>query len=50
LYNLKRDPDELRNVAAEHPKLAAEFRRKILAHVDGGWPVTKGTFAAVVEG
>lgn len=49
LYDLKRDPDELRNVAAEHPKLAAEFRRKILAHVDGGWPVTKGTFAAVVE-
>jgi hypothetical protein len=49
LYSVERDPDELRNVAAENSKLTAEFRARILAHVDGGWAVTKGSFAEIVE-
>jgi arylsulfatase A-like enzyme len=49
LYDVRKDPEELRNVTAQHPQLTAEFRRKVMAHVDAGWTMTKGTFAKTVE-
>lgn len=50
LYDLKRDRDELRNIAEEHPKLVAEFRQRVKLHVAESWATTtKGTFASVAD-
>jgi arylsulfatase A-like enzyme len=45
LYDLKRDPDELENIAERNPTLVKDFRAKLKQHVEAGWPATKGTFA-----
>ncbi len=45
LYDLRRDPLELRNVAEQHPTEAREFRARLKEHVAGGWAITRGTFA-----
>jgi arylsulfatase A-like enzyme len=45
LYDLKRDPLELRNAIAAHPAVAKEMRSRLLAHVEEGWAITRGTFA-----
>jgi len=37
LYDLRRDPDELRDVAAEHPEELARLRVE-LARLRAGWP------------
>ncbi len=45
LYKLANDPLELKNVAADHPSVVEDFRAQLKRHVDGGWSITKGTFA-----
>jgi arylsulfatase A-like enzyme len=49
LYNLQKDPLELNEVSAQNPAVLKEFREKLKRHVDGGWAVTKGTFATVLS-
>jgi arylsulfatase A-like enzyme len=49
LYNLQKDPLELDEVAAKHPAVVAEFREKLKRHVDGGWGITRGSFATVLS-
>jgi arylsulfatase A-like enzyme len=48
LYDLRRDPLELSNVAPENEKLCREFRRRLKAYTDNGWGVTRGSFAETV--
>ncbi|MEO7143148.1 MAG: sulfatase-like hydrolase/transferase, partial [Bryobacteraceae bacterium] len=45
LYDVRKDPEELKNIAAEHPATAKEFRAKMKTYVDSGWAITRGTFA-----
>lgn len=45
LYDLKDDPEELKNVLESNPVVAAEYRAKLKRYVDGGWQITKGSFA-----
>ena len=45
LYNLRKDPLELHNVADEHPAELKEYRTRLRHHVDSGWSITRGTFA-----
>jgi arylsulfatase A-like enzyme len=45
LYDVKRDPDELKNVAEQNPAAVQEFRARLKEYVDAGWSVTRGTFA-----
>ena len=45
LYNVRKDPLELKNIAAENPTVAEEFRGQLNRHVEGGWQITRGTFA-----
>lgn len=49
LYNAAKDPLELEEVAAQNPAVAKEFRERLRQYVDGGWAVTKGTFATVLS-
>ena len=49
LYNLQKDPLELQEVAEKYPAVVAEMRAKLKSHVDGGWSITKGTFATVLS-
>jgi arylsulfatase A-like enzyme len=49
LYDLKRDPDELRDLAVEHPKLVAEFRGRVQQFISENSESTKGTFATIAE-
>jgi arylsulfatase A-like enzyme len=49
LYNVRRDPLELEDVAAQNPAVVKEFHQKLKQHVDGGWEVTRGTFAKVIS-
>jgi len=50
LYDLRKDPLELSNVAGAHPALVKEFRTKLQRHVDEGWALTRGSFATVLRG
>jgi arylsulfatase A-like enzyme len=45
LYDVRRDPNELADVAATNPKVVAAFRARLKDHVNSGWTVTRGTFA-----
>jgi len=45
LYDVRKDPKELNNVAAENPSVVAEYRARLKDHVDSGWTITRGTFA-----
>jgi arylsulfatase A-like enzyme len=45
LYDVRRDPQELTNVAPANPKVTAEYKTKLKAYVEAGWAVTQGTFA-----
>ena len=46
---MQKDPLELEEVSAQNPAVVKEFREKLKQHVDGGWAVTKGTFATVLS-
>ena len=50
LYDVRRDPDELKNVAAQRPQMVKELRARLLEHVEGGWALTRGTFATTLKG
>ncbi len=46
LYNRADDPDELTNVAADHPDVVAELGGMIDAYLESGTEITKGHFHA----
>ena len=45
LYDVRKDPKELKNVAAANPTVVAELRARLKDHVNSGWTITRGTFA-----
>jgi len=45
LYDVRRDPKELNDVAGKNPAVVAEFRARLKDHVNSGWTITRGTFA-----
>ena len=45
LYDVRKDPLELKNVAADNPSAVENFRAQLKRHVDGGWSITRGSFA-----
>jgi hypothetical protein len=45
LYDVRKDPKELKNVAAGNPTVVAELRARLKDHVNSGWTITRGTFA-----
>ncbi|MGB9604412.1 MAG: sulfatase family protein, partial [Bryobacteraceae bacterium] len=50
LYDLRGDPEELNNVASQHPSVVKELREHLRKHVEAGWEVTRGTFGTVLLG
>jgi arylsulfatase A-like enzyme len=44
LYDLKKDPRELTNVAAENPTVVAHMKQQLQEYVSGGWEITRGSF------
>ena len=46
LYNRADDPDELTNVADQHPEVVAELGAKIDSYLESGTEITKGHFHA----
>jgi arylsulfatase A-like enzyme len=44
LYDVRKDPDELTNVAEKHPSVIADLRKKLNAYIDSGRGITDGTF------
>jgi len=49
LYDVRKDPLELENVAAQNPAVVKEYRERLKRYVEGGWAITKGTFATVLS-
>jgi arylsulfatase A-like enzyme len=45
LYDVRKDPEELTNVAPANPATVAELRRKLDAYVESGRGITSGTFS-----
>jgi arylsulfatase A-like enzyme len=45
LYDVRKDPKELKNVATGNPTVVAELRARLKDHVNSGWTITRGTFA-----
>jgi arylsulfatase A-like enzyme len=45
LYDLKRDPDELKSVADANPKVVAELQSKLDRYLESGRDLTNGTFS-----
>jgi len=43
LYDLSADPDELHNIAAEHPDLVRSYHQRLLDYADAGRALTKGS-------
>jgi arylsulfatase A-like enzyme len=50
LYDVRRDPDELHDVADSHPVVVKDLLAKLKEHVDSGWALTRGTFATILRG
>ncbi len=50
LYDVRRDPEELHNVAEAHPSVVKALQSKLDEHVDSGWALTRGTFATILRG
>jgi arylsulfatase A-like enzyme len=44
LYNRKKDPDELKNVAEEHPAVVKGLHGKLEQYIASGWEITGGSF------
>lgn len=45
LYNLQSDPDELTNVADQHPQVIKDLQAKLDQYLDSGKDITNGTFS-----
>lgn len=45
LYDVRKDPEELKNVAESHPAVVKQLRDELKRSIDGGWEVTRGTFS-----
>jgi arylsulfatase A-like enzyme len=45
LYDLKNDPDELKNVAASHPQVLSHLQSKLDEYLASGKDLTEGTFS-----
>ena len=45
LYDRKRDPEELRNVADQHPSVVKDLQSKLDAYIASGRGLTNGTFS-----
>jgi arylsulfatase A-like enzyme len=50
LYDLEKDPQELTNVAADHPEVAAQLREALQAHLREHAPLTQGHLGGTAEG
>ncbi len=48
LYDLRQDPDELRNTAAGRPELVEYFRSVLKWYVEDAWAITQGSFSTVL--
>jgi arylsulfatase A-like enzyme len=44
LYDRKKDPDELVNVAAQNPAVIEKLQAKMDHYISSGWEITKGSF------
>jgi arylsulfatase A-like enzyme len=49
LYDLKKDPRELTNVCEQNPTVVAHMKEQLRQYIDGGWEITRGTFAKVLS-
>ncbi|MBI4874418.1 MAG: sulfatase [Acidobacteria bacterium] len=49
LYDVRKDPNELVDVAAMHPDLVRDYRKRLTEYADAGWEITKGTFTKVLS-
>ncbi len=49
LYDLQADPQELTNVAADHPQVAAELREALQAHLREHAPLTQGHLGGTAD-
>jgi len=50
LYDLEADPEELANVVADHPDVAADLARRLEEHIRQYAPLTQGSFQVPAEG
>ena len=48
LYDLKKDPDELKNVAEQNPSVVKDLQAKLQEYMDSGKDLTNGTFGQEV--
>ncbi len=48
LYDVRKDPQELRNVVDSYPQVAKDLQAKLRAYIDSGWDITRGSFAGSV--
>jgi arylsulfatase A-like enzyme len=44
LYDTRNDPQELKNVASEHPAVVKELQAKLERYIASGWDITDGSF------
>ena len=49
LYDARKDPLEMQNLAVANPSVVKDFRQKVKQYVDNGWEITKGSFAIVLS-
>jgi arylsulfatase A-like enzyme len=45
LYDLKKDPEELHNVADQHPQVLVDLQAKLDQYVASGKDITNGSFS-----
>ena len=50
LYDVRRDPEELHNVADQHGDVLNRMSAELRQYVDSGWAITRGTFATTIRG
>ncbi|MBS1874962.1 MAG: hypothetical protein JSU00_17220 [Acidobacteria bacterium] len=44
LYDVRKDPKELKTVAASHPAVVKELQAKLEQYIASGWSITNGSF------
>jgi arylsulfatase A-like enzyme len=49
LYDLKNDPDELKNVADQHPQVLRDLQAKLDQYLDSGRDITNGSFSEEIS-